>query len=91
MLFQIEILIFFSSFLYILYFLGDRSFVYYKKQLEKKQEKKQRQELRQEKRKTREKMSTNEEKQEEKKHYISPEESEKIREISKRAQINISR
>lgn len=94
MLLQIEIICFFLSFFYILYYTGDRFFLwqYNKKKLAL--EKTERKELLEEKRKAGKKKkdsASHEEKLDIPKTHILPEQLEKVREITKRAQINVSR
>ncbi len=95
MLLRFEIVCFLLSFGYVFYYLGDVVFLYYKKRQSRKLEKVERQEVREKKRDEQEKAeilaTTEGEKKEEKKNYITPEESEQIREIAKRAHTNISR
>jgi hypothetical protein len=101
MLLRIEIFTFLLAFLYILYFFGDMIFVYYTNKKLELQEKEQRRKLREQKHKN-ESVKTEKENIEKNnakeiksplrdKDSISPEQSEQLREISKRAQVNISR
>lgn len=96
MLLQIEIATFLLSFFYIIYFFADSIFSYYQKKNAEKLEKIQRKKLREQKHKKHKiqkeaETSLNDNTSCENKKYISPEQSEQIREISKRAQVNISR
>lgn len=84
--------------MYILYFFWDVALCYYHKKNTDKQERIQRKKLREQKHRTQK--NKEEEKKSDSweiktevrdKDYISPEQSEQIREISKRAQVNISR
>jgi len=93
MLFQLEILWFFSSFFYIVYYGLDVVYSWYKLRWEKKKEKQERQETRKKQQETAQlTQSTNDQNvRTPTRVMISPENLEKIREITKRAQINISR
>lgn len=94
MLLQFEILTFFVSFFYILYFFSDIAFSHYKIKTEKKEERMQRQKLRLKQQKwlkIAQNIWRNKQKTENIKNTISPQQWEQIREISKRAQVNISR
>jgi tetratricopeptide (TPR) repeat protein len=95
MLLRLEIFIFLFTFLYILYFFSDTTLEYYKKRKLNQEEKSQRRKLREQQHKNHTwKKDINIEdikKVTRDKCYISPEQWEQIREISKRAQINISR
>lgn len=93
MLLQLEIVCFFTSFLYILYFTWDRILSWRLQQVEKKNEKQKKQETRKKKREIREETLKVEAQEEDNnpKNYITPEQSEKLREAAKRAQVNISR
>lgn len=90
---RLEVLFFIASFLYIVYYYGDKAFSYYKAQILKKLEKKKLQEERV-KRKTSEKITINSDEDINPKKdtpSITQEQREKLKEISKRAQVNISR
>lgn len=96
MLLRLEVVCFLISFLYILYYLWDFIKSFYVKIQEEKQQKLERKEIREKKREEQEitpniKKEKEEEKKEEKKNYITPETSEQIREIAKRAHVNVSR
>ena len=94
MLFQLEILAFLSSFLYIVYFFGQKIFytILHKKIKNKEKEKRRIEREKQQKiQKLKKNNSKKLEKIEEKKAIVNPGHSEQIREISKRAQINIER
>jgi len=95
MLLRLEIFIFLFAFLYILYFFWDAWFSYYKKKKLDLEERTQRRKLREQKHKNNKWKKKNQDgkwvKVLKNKGHISPEQSEQIREISKRAQVNISR
>jgi tetratricopeptide (TPR) repeat protein len=95
MLLRLEIFIFLFTFIYILYFFSDTILAYYKKEKLDQEEKNQRRKLREQKH---EKHAWNKDISWENtkkvikvKCHISPQQSEQIREIWKRAQVNISR
>ena len=91
--FRLEVLCFILSFLYILYYSGDRVFSWYRIISLKKLEKQQKKEEREKKKKSWESFVKKNECRwlQRSSVRITHEQSEKIREISKRAHINISR
>ena len=95
MLFQIEIICFFTSFAYILFYISDRFYLWYKKKATIEKEKIERQKVLKEKQKSSkkkiEKQASKDAIKSFEKKLLSSEQNEKVREITKRAQINVSR
>jgi len=94
MLLQLEIFVFFTSFIYITYYFFDTIFDHYKTKLDQKREVLQKQKLRTKQKKHLQETSKKKQEIDEltkQKDYVSPQVSEQLREISKRAQVNISR
>jgi tetratricopeptide (TPR) repeat protein len=96
MLLRLEIVCFLLSFGYILFYVSDIVRLYFHKLQQKRREKLERLEVREKKREEQEAITVSakdkeEDKKDGKKVYITPEAGEQIREIAKRAHVNISR